>query len=775
MGRSYAIKNRLKNSIGWWLGAISAAVAALWAPFQKPIFDVPYASVVYTTGHQLTGARIAADGQWRFPESKSLPKTYLQAVLTFEDKNFYRHPGIDPLAIGRAAWVNLKNGGIRQGGSTITMQVARLSMLNQPRTWLQKLKELVLAFRLEIHFSKEEILRLYASHAPMGGNVVGIDAAAWRYFNRAPQDLSLAEYALLAVLPNAPSALHPGKNRDELIQKRNRLIQNLHKKDLITQIDAELAILETLPDKPYPLPDFTPHITQWALINQPGEQIFITIDLDLQQHAAQILDKHHTKLSGNGVHNAAMLVCEVKTGKVLVYHGNTLAGKAHGEFVDVVRAPRSSGSILKPFLYGAMLQNAELMPDELVVDIPTFLAGFNPMNYNRDYSGAVPASDALARSLNVPAVRQLRQFGVQRFKNELQRLGFSTLIRSAKNYGLSLILGGAEVTLWDISSAYNTLAQSVQLANFTIPAYPMHVLADDTLDERRTFHPGAAYLTLQAMRKTGRTTEQEGWQYYSNKTVAWKTGTSFGFRDAWAVGVNAEYVVAVWVGNADGEGRPGVIGAEAAAPIMFEMFSSLPGKSTWFAPPYDHMEEVITCKESGLLASVHCPHTKNIQACQTLEPRPVCGYHKLIWLTTNEKYSLSGSCQNQGHAFQKPWFVLPPAIEHYYKKKNASYLSVPPLNPSCTPTNEDAPMQFIYPSNFQYLMAAKQLNGNEGVIIFKLAHRFEKKSVYWHAGDLYLGSTRDKHEIAVNINPGSYILKAVDEDGFEIFQKFEVL
>lgn len=756
-------------------GIATALLLGLLAPFQKAIFDVPYTTVVFDLQSNLLGARIAKDGQWRFPETDTLPPEYVQAVILFEDKFFFRHPGIDLTAIARAAWINLKNGGVKQGGSTLTMQVARLSFGNKPRTYFQKIKEIVLALRLEIHYSKPQILQLYASHAPMGGNVVGLDAAAWRYFSRAPHQLSIAEYALLAVLPNAPAALHPGRNTEMLMTKRNKLLDRMHAKGIISETDCILAKLENLPANPYPLPDYTPHLTQWALLNHPGKQLTTTIALDMQQHCAHILARHNNRLASNGVHNAAIIVTDIKTGRVLVYHGNTNAGIKHNSYVDVATAPRSSGSILKPFLFAAMQQTGQLLPDELVTDIPTFIAGFNPLNYSRDYSGAVSASDALARSLNVPAVRQLRDFGVERFKQELQNLGFSTLNRSARNYGLSLILGGAEVTLWDVNKAYTAMAQSVINANYTYNLKNIHVWAGDTTSPKISFHSGAAYLTLQALRKTGKSAEQEGWQYYSNKTVAWKTGTSFGYRDAWAVGVNATYAVSVWVGNADGEGRPGVIGAEAAAPIMFEVFSALPGKGTWFTPPYDFMEDVVTCVESGSLASVHCPNTKKMWVTNTGESRHVCKYHQMAHLTKNESYTVGQHCVDQIDVKQEVWFVLPPAMEHYYKKKSAAYRTLPPFFPGCQADVSQQPMQFIYPSNFQYVMAAKQLSGDDGYVIFKLAHRYSNKRVYWHAGEHYLGETKNKHEVAVNLPAGKYILKAIDEDGFEISQPFEML
>ena len=279
---------------------------------------------------------------------------------------------------------------------------------------------MVLALRIEWAFSKEEIFELYAAHAPFGGNVVGLEAASWRYFSRPPNELSQAEYALLAVLPNAPSALRPGKNVDDLFAKRNRLLGRLHEQGLLTKEDLELAILEPIPIEPEALPDLAPHISQQALNNHTGKVVGTTLQRDVQIRTEEILDRYHGFFRRNGVHNAGILVADVSTGEVIAYHGNTDAGSAHGQFVDVCQSPRSSGSILKPFLYNAMLQSGQLLPAQLVADVPTFLSGFSPENYARMYEGAVPADEALARSLNVPAVLELKEFGVKRVLKQVR-------------------------------------------------------------------------------------------------------------------------------------------------------------------------------------------------------------------------------------------------------------------------------------------------------------------------------------------------------------------
>jgi len=762
-----------KKAVGF--GAMAILLLAFYFLLPARLFQSPYSTVVYGADDELLGARIATDGQWRFPPNTELPKNYTQAVILFEDKHFYSHPGIDPLAIGRALWVNLKSGKKRQGGSTITMQVVRMALENQPRTYWQKTKELLLALRIELTYSKEEILALYAAHAPFGGNVVGLEAAAWRYFSRPSNQLSIAEYALLAVLPNAPSAMHPGKNTAGLLAKRNALLAKLLKKGVLDSTEYSLSILEELPTKPRALPNLTPHITQWANSNKVGQAFKTSIQPNIQQHTNMLVDRSYKTLRNNGVHNAAVIIADVETGQVIAYVGNTNAGKDHGEYVDICQAPRSSGSILKPFLFSAMQGSGQLLPNQLVADIPTFLAGFQPENYSREYEGAVPAGEALARSLNVPAVRELKEFGVSRFKQELQYLGFETVNRSAENYGLSLILGGAEVTLWDICAAYVGMAQSVLKENRNVSGNAMHFAVDDTLGKSPKQNPAAAFLTLKSLLTSNHGYGQSNSDQSFDANIAWKTGTSFGFRDAWAVGVNAKYVVGVWVGNADGEGRPGVVGAEAAAPLMFEIFSGLPNAVKWFLPPYNAMVKVKTCLQSGFLASPSCPEFKTLWATSGSENASICQMHKALMLSKDLKYTLTADCEGQEGSSVKSWFVLPPAWEYYYKKKNPGYETPPPIKPGCGTGNSNNPMQLIYPSVFQKVVMAKQVSGETGPVIFKLAHRNYRSKVFWHANDVFLGETTEKHELAVQLPTGSYLLRVVDEDGNELTQKFEVL
>ena len=427
--------------------------ALLLLTIPNPLFSNTYSTLLYSKDGDLLGARIAPDGQWRFPQANTLPDKFKRCLITFEDKRFYYHPGIDPAAMARAIRLNLTSGTVRSGGSTLTMQLARIAQGNQSRTILQKLKEIVWAMLLECRYSKEEILCLYAAHAPFGGNVVGAETASWRYFGRALDNLSWAESATLAVLPNSPALIHPGRNRERLRKKRDRLLARLYEEGIIPEMEYGLALMEPLPDKPLPLPNLAPHLLDRLASQQPGQRLQSSIDGGLQRIANEIVDRYAQTYKSNHIYNLAAIIAGVESGRVLAYVGNAsidnISGR--GEQVDIITSPRSTGSVLKPFLYAAMLNEGFLLPSTLLNDTPLNINGFTPQNFNRSYYGAVPAHVAIERSLNVPLVRMLSDYNTGRFMELLKKLGMTTLRFSESHYGASLILGGAEGTLWDLA------------------------------------------------------------------------------------------------------------------------------------------------------------------------------------------------------------------------------------------------------------------------------------------------------------------------------------
>ena len=702
---------------------------------------VPCSTVVYSAEGELLGARIAGDGQWRFPPCDTVPARYARAVVRFEDRHFYRHPGVNPVSLVRALADNLRSGHVVSGGSTLTMQVIRLSRQRERTVW-QKLTEAVLATRLELRCSKREILALYASYAPFGGNVVGLEAAAWRYFGRPAGELSWAESATLAVLPNAPASMHPGRNRDALLEKRNRLLKGLLEQGDLDPDSYEAALSEPLPEAPLPLPSLAFHYVERC---PQGVQTRSSLRYSLQKAVENAVNRRSDALALEGVADMAAVVLDNRSGEVVAYVGNASPERERpGRQVDIASSPRSTGSILKPFLYAAALQDGTILPHTLLPDVPVNLGGFAPQNFDRQFYGAVPASQALARSLNVPAVFLLRSYGVPRFHQLLQELGLTTLDKDASHYGLSLILGGGEGRLDQITAAYASLVQSYM-------GYPE---PDRSGGAGVEWNPVALGYMFEALTEVNRPDELDWRLIASVRKAAWKTGTSYGFRDAWAVGMTPEYTIGVWAGNAQGQGVPGLTGARAAGPVLFDILNLLPETHRWFPDPASSMKTAKNvdevhgawaevCAESGMLAGPDCPHPQPLPIPRAgLESEP-CPYHA------------------------DGVFTLPPAMEWYYKPHHPDYTGAPKGGSA-------ALLEFIYPSQGTTLQLPRQLDGRVEGAVFRLAHRRADATVYWHLDQSYVGQTRFLHEMRLAPPPGRHSVTCVDSEGNTVSVGFTV-
>lgn len=767
----------------------------LWIP--KPLISKPYSTLLYTTetsGREvLLGARIAHDGQWRFPSGSEVPEKFAICLTQYEDKRFWYHLGVDPFALARAVQLNLTRSRVVSGGSTLTMQLARIARGNQPRTVGQKLVEMLWALYLECSYSKAEILRMYASNAPFGGNVVGIEAAAWRYFGREAKDLSWAEQATLAVLPNSPALIHPGRNRRELKQKRDELLFRLYEKHILDKTEYELACMEALPEKPLPLPNEAPHLLERLAAEKRENRIQTTIDPTLQQQVQRLVNRYVADYRSNHIYNAAALVADVESGKILAYVGNVTdqdVTTGHGYQVDVITSPRSTGSVLKPFLYAAMLNDGLILPGTLIADTPLNINGFTPQNFNKTFYGAVPAHVAIERSLNVPLVRMLSQYNTGRFMSLLKRLGMTTLRFSEDHYGASLILGGAEGSLWDLSGMYASLSRMLShyrsyngrydrsdihpLTAYSVEEKkPIRSVTDTRLADESLLSYASLWFMFEAMSGLNRPEEEADWQQFSSmKQVAWKTGTSYGGRDAWAIGVTPRYVVGVWVGNATGEGRSGLTGVGYAAPILFDIYSLLPD-APWFDQPYDELEEVAVCRQSGHKASAICDEVDTVYIPRTGVATPVCPYHRIVHLSQDGQYRVNSSCESVSRMQERSWFVLPPAQAYYYKNYHVEYQALPPLKPGCE-EDQSRQIAILYPEHQAVLYLPKGFSGEREKVVMRATHARSDATLYWHLDDVYLGETRQIHQMACLVEPGNHILTLLDEDGNRRSILFEV-
>lgn len=758
-----------------------------WNLLPYPLFDKPYATVLLDRDGKIIDMQVAKDGQMRFESDGELPKRYVMSLLMFEDKNFIFHRGVDWLALGRALIANIKNGRIVSGGSTLSMQVVRLSRSNPPRTIGEKLKEIVLTIRLEQSYSKKEILELYAAHAPFGGNVVGLEAASLKYFNRHPQELSWAEAALLAVLPNAPSLIYPGKNNLLLKAKRDRLLGKMYQYGIISEDSYTLALNEPLPVRLFEKPSLAPHLLVRAQ-KEGGGTVDSYIDGCLQRQVNDIVERHVALLSQNYIYNVAVLVAHVPTGEVRAYVGNSTARNgSRGNDVDIIQANRSSGSILKPVLYALLLQNGFILPDMLVADIPSRFGGYAPSNFSKDFKGAVPASQALTQSLNVPFVRMLRDYSYGRFYDDLKELGVKSLNQPADHYGLSLILGGAETSLWDMCNLYGGMVSVLnhygdEDGQYYDGEYSRLKLwqSDDSLKNKQkpqTFkllQAAAIWQTFHAMEQVERPEMESGWKHFvSALNLSWKTGTSFGFRDAWAIGVNPDYVIGVWVGNADGEGRPGLTGVRAAAPILFEVAGLLPCRRRFYEPR-EEMRFTKVCRKSGCRPSVFCEDLDSAYVCENGMRTGLCPYHQIINLDSTETWRVTSDCESIYSIKRKSWFLLPPVQEWYYCRTHSDYKKLPPYRPGCQAGNEEM-MEMVYPQRGVSVFIPRDFGSKPGRVVFEAVHRSENTKIYWYIDDKYMGVTQNRHQMEFWLQEGLYRLTLTDQEGRELRQRFRVV
>ncbi len=746
----------MSPKLKYGVAVVAGLILLLWLfALPRELFQgVPYSTVVTDQEGELLGARVARDGQWRFPPCDTLPEKFVQALITFEDRRFYSHFGVSLPALARATLQNLRNGRVVSGGSTLSMQLIRLSR-QKPRTLWQKLIEIFLATRLESRYTKEEILRLYASHAPFGGNVVGLNAALWRYLGHDGAELSWAEAATLAVLQNAPSLIHLERNREALFAKRNRLLARLLAHGFLSEEEYALSIEEPLIGRPYPMPQYAPHLVEYYHRTARGHHTKTGIDLSLQQRVEELTQRWSRELRRGHIRDLAVVVCSVESGQIVAYCGNSdMEFLREGQWVDIARSPRSSGSILKPLLYAAALQEGSLLPEQLLPDVPTDFGGFAPKNFDGNYAGAIAADEALALSLNIPYVHLLKEHGIARFVSTLQEAGLSSLNRPANAYGLSLILGGAEVTLLDVVNCYSRMAACYVDST----AYP-----DFTLRDRV-----ALYHTFNAMREVNRPDQMDWHRASSVQQVAWKTGTSYGSRDAWAVGVTPKYVVGVWVGNADGSGVAGLSGARTAGPILFDLVALLP-HAEWFAAP--DAEEGVTCaicQHSGHRAGPYCAQTEDRLLPHKGTATPPCPYCCEV---RGSNDSVDPRSEHLATTPTHCYFHLPPLMEHYYKHHHPEYR---PLPVQRSILDHEAPQfRFLYPADGSVISLPTLLNGQRASMVCQVVHSASVE-LFWHLDGSFLGTTSDLHKLQIQPSAGPHTLTVVDPLGAQQQISFRV-
>jgi len=747
------------------IGALIAWLACLALPVAVP--KAPLGALLLDRHGEVLSARIADDEQWRLPSAGPVPDRFAVALQVQEDRRFPWHPGVDPGSILAAAWANLRAGRVVRGGSTLTMQVVRIARGNPPRTWSEKAVEAVLALRLDAARSKPDILRLYADHAPFGGNVVGLTAASWRWFGRSPGDLSWAEAATLAVLPNQPGLVHPGRDPAPLRARRDALLRRLLQRGHLDDGTLALALAEPVPHGVRPFPRRAPHrLAQVA----DGARVVTTLDADTQARVQTLLAEHHPRLLAQGIRGLSAVVIDVPTGEVRAWVGNAAPPSVPGSWVDLVTARRSTASTLKPLLYEAMLEDGSLLPQQLVPDLPVRYGAFAPENFDHRFLGAVPADLALARSRNLPAAWMLQQHGVDRFHARLRALGLRSIAHGPDHYGLSLIVGGAEATLLEITGAYRQLSLAAT-GHTAAPA--VHWRAPAPVEPVR-MTPGAAHATVQALQQVVRPgVDATLGRFATGRRVAWKTGTSMGFRDAWAVGATPTVALGVWAGNPDGEGRAELTGFRTAAPVFFSVLSAVAGPESFDTPT--GLVPVLVCRHSGARAGPDCPDTEVRQVPAGGRSAPPCAHCRRIHCT-------DASCSMRAHTgcTDRPlhatgWFVLPPDQAAGYARQHPGHRPLPPWAPGCAPPMDASPMAWIAPRADARFVVPVDLDGTRSEVVFEVVHDDPRASLHWHLDDRFVRTTHPLHQVGLQPSPGTHTVVVVDGEGRRLERVVEVV
>lgn len=676
-------------------GGLALFAATARPPFPLTALSPPPATVVAARNGQPLRLYLAPDEAWRFPVRLSgvaaiLPKL----ILAAEDKRFYRHPGVDPLALGRAALANLTAGHVVSGGSTITMQLARLAQPKQ-RTLAAKWHEGLAALALERKLGKDAILERYLNMAPYGGNIVGVGAAATLYFGKTPDKLSLAEAALLTVLPRSPLRLDPLRRPEAAKAARDKLLAAMARRGVITPEAAKEAAAAPVPTRLAALPFAAPHFAQMAReAAGPIPRIDTTLDPAAQKTATDILRSRARWLAAQGLGSVAAVVIEPASREVRAMVGGVdWFGDARFGQINGATIRRSPGSTLKPFLYAMAMDQGRVFPQSQMLDIPTGFGGYTPKNYDGLFRGRVTTEQALITSLNIPAVRLLNDVGPAPFLELLRRGGLASLDKPASHYGLSLILGGGEATLTSLTNLYAALADD---GRFRPPVFLTNAPA---VRAERLFSPEACALTTEILTRLERPDLPTSWERaLAVPQVAWKTGTSFGHRDAWAVGISAGYAIGVWVGNMDGRAVAGISGAVHAGPILFELFRALePYGSRPAARTGLNLATIEVCADSRELPGPDCPRrvpATIIPGRSRLTPCPV---HRRTLVDAKTGERLTADCAAGHEATTAAVTEFPGELVSWWRAVGIPFESPPPLAPDCLGTAGTGP-RIVSPS-----------------------------------------------------------------------------
>lgn len=782
MERSKIRKALVVSSVTLLSAMLHFIAADLLLPLPK--VSKGYSVVIYSKDNEIMHCFLSPDDKWRIRvETDEVSEELKRAILFREDKYFYYHPGINPVAVIRALINNTFKGRRTSGASTITMQLARL-MKADDRNLKSKLRESFRALQLEWHYSKDEILQMYINHLPYGGNIEGVRSASMIYFGMQPLNLSAAQVAMLMVIPNNPNSLRP-ENYENLMQARNHWLQRLGEEGIFSADEITDALAEGFETTRNPLPRLAPHISlriradQQKLINQTialsgdlnhPDRIQSSIDLRLQSEAELLLRNHIRTLRTLQITNGAVLVVDNKTGKMVAYAGSAGFGEdIYSGQVDGVQALRSPGSTLKPALYLYAFDQGYISPKTVITDVPVNFSGYRPENYDETYRGNVTVEQALALSLNVPAVKLMDQVGKENITTLLGNAGFKWIRQNAEKSGLSLILGGCGATLEELTALYTAFANGgryIPLSYIQVKSNKHELALSGFTNGKQQFQigtSGSTYLLTEILTGLKRPDLPSEYRESANLPhIAWKTGTSYGRRDAWAIGYNAGYTVGVWIGNFDGSGVPELNGTDCAVPLLFSIFNLLPSSGdTWFKPPAD-VDFRLVCSETGMVPDTFC-HNRTMETyLPGISPAVRCNHLKPVFTNSDKTITYCSECLPSGGYRKSLYPNYAPELISYYESAGIPYTKIPDHNEACGVVESAAgPKITSLTDGAEYLIIA----GRSQKLMLRSSNENGTTYVYWYLNKKMNSKSPANQPVYFTAQKGAYTITCVDDRG----------
>jgi len=720
--------------------------------------NVEYSTVITDNKGEIVNAYLTSGQQWRMKtELDEISPLLRKTIIAKEDKYFYSHPGVNLFAVGRAFFKNLFRMKRTSGASTITMQVAR-ALEHRDRNILSKTIEMFRAFQLELKYSKDEILQLYLNLVPYGGNIEGVKAASFLYFKKNPDHLSLAEITALSIIPNRPSTLVIGKANDKIVEERNRWLRKFAAEKIFTEKEIEDALNEPLTATRGTVPHYIPHLA-YKLKKSGNHHIETTIDLNTQLKTEKIVEDYTRSLRLRNIRNAAVMIIDNRTHQVIAYVGSSgFTDSLDGGQVNGIDAVRQPGSTLKPLLYAMCFDEGLLTPKSIIPDVAINYQGYAPENYDQRFNGYVTTAYALEHSLNIPAVKSLKLLSTEKLINKLSLCNFKQIQKDQRKLGLSMILGGCGTSLAELTGLFSTFAND---GNFISPIYTQ---SDTTRQKINIVSPAANFMINEILSKVNRPDFPLNWTATERMPkIAWKTGTSYGRRDAWSIGYNKTYTVGVWTGNFSGVGNADLSGANIATPLLFKIFNTIDYDSdeSWFTQPADcDIRQV--CSETGLVPSDHCTNIVTDYFIPLISSTQPCNNYEEIMVSPDEKISYCKSCAPES-GYKKKWFKkIEPEMQAWYDENNISYTKIPPHNPDCeTIFKGNAPF-ITFPTNgTEYLINKK--NPEPLQLICKTSNDVAK--VYWYINNKFYKSCNANEKQFFMPEEGPVKISCTDDKG----------